>query len=57
MIRWTERVVRVGKKRNTGRFLVEENLKDVAHLEDLSVDALTTLAWILRHKRGVYGLD
>jgi hypothetical protein len=57
VIKWTELVPRVEKKRNTYRFLVEENLKDVSPLEGLSVDALITLAWILRHKPGGYGLE
>jgi hypothetical protein len=57
MVRWSEHVASIEEKRNTCRFLVEENLKDVSPLEGLTVDAMTTLAWIFRHKHGGYGLD
>jgi len=47
MIVWSEHVARIEEKKNTCRFLVEENLKDISPLEGLSVDAMTTLAWII----------
>jgi len=46
MVIWTEHFARIEEKRNTYRFLVEENLKDVSLLEGLGVDAMIILAWI-----------